>query len=135
MSTVSQIRDEIAARLATISGLRVSALIPEQITPPMAVVSIDRIDYDLALARGADEFTFIVTVVVARPSERSAQSALDGYCNSTGATSVKAAIEADSSLDGAAFDCRVTELRGVAPITIGDQAYLGAEFTITVLAS
>ena len=46
MSTVSQIRDELAARLATISGLRVSALIPEQITPPMAVVSIDRIDYD-----------------------------------------------------------------------------------------
>lgn len=135
MATIAQLRDGLAGRLATITGLRASAVVPEQINPPVAVVSLDRIEYDSTLARGADRFIFTVTVLVSRPAERSGQAAIDAYAASSGATSVKEAIEAEATLGGVAMDCHVTQMRGVSPVSIGDQTYLSAEFEITVLAA
>lgn len=128
-------RDGIAANLATITGLRTSPFIPDNPTPPIAVVSPGRIEYDSAMHRGMDQFTFDVTVIAARASERSAQQVLDAYCNSTGSTSVKAAIQSDRTLGGAVFDCRVTEMSGYGPLLIGEVSYLSATFTVVAIAN
>lgn len=134
MATFNELRQGIATRLATIQGLRVSATIPDQPNPPQAVVFPNRVLYDLSYGRGADEYEFVVLVILGRVSERTAQASLDAYCNPSGPSSVKQAIQADTTLGGKAMDCRVTEMRGQASLTLGDVTYLTAEFMITVIA-
>jgi len=136
MATVSELRTGIANNLATISGLRTTATVPDQINPPIAVVMPQSITYDLAFARsGGDEYEFVVMVIVGRVDERSAQNRLDAYCSGSGASSVKAAIEIDKTLGGKAFDCRVSSLRGYQSVTVGDVVYLSAEFVVQVFSA
>jgi hypothetical protein len=134
MPTVTELRTGLATRLATITGLRTAATIPDQINPPVAVVSIDSVNYDTAFNRGMDEYNFTITVVVGRVAERIAQNNLDAYCAPTGSGSVKTAIEGDRSLGGKAQTLRVTEMAGVSPVVIGDITYLTAAFAVTVYA-
>lgn len=131
--TIQTIRQGIATNLATISGLRTSAFVPDNPTPPIAIVVPERVDFDTAMRRGLDTYTFRVLVIAQRASERSAQNTLDAFCNPTGATSVKAAIESDRTLGGAANDCRVTDLTDYGPLTVGETQYLAATFTVTVI--
>lgn len=135
MATMTNLRSGLATRLATITGLRTSATLPDQPTPPQAVVYPDRVTYDTAFGRGSDEYTFIVLVIVGRIAERTAQTSLDAYCNPSGATSIKAAIEGDPTLGGNALDCRVTEMRGQGSLAVGDVTYLTAEFVVSVIAA
>jgi len=135
MTALSTLRSGLATRLATISGLRASATIPDNPTPPIAVVMPGRITYDTAFGRGSDEYTFSIMLIVGRVADRAAQNTLDAYCASSGSASVKAAIEADRTLGGAALDCRVTEMTNQAPLAIGDITYLTAEFNVLVIAA
>ena len=135
MADVSAIRTGIATNLATITGLRTSATVPDQISPPIAVVMPASINYDLAFARsGGDEHEFSVMVIVGRVDERMAQNKLDAFCSGTGSQSIKAAIESNRTLSGQAFDCRVTSLRNYNQVTVGDVTYLAAEFAVQVIA-
>lgn len=135
MATLSELRAGLSTNLATIAGLRTSATIPDSLNPPIAVVMPSTIRYDTAFARtGGDEFEFLVLVVVGRVDERSAQNKLDDYCSSSGASSVKAAIERDKTLGGKAFSLRVTTLRSYSQLTVGDITYLSAEFVVQVFA-
>lgn len=134
--SLASVRAGLVTRLETISGLRVPSQVPDQINPPMALVLPDRIDFDESFgSAGLDEMVFAVTLVAGRVSERTAQALLDGWCDPAAATSVKAAIEADRTLGGAAHTCRVTEMRSYGPLAVGDAAYLSAEFVIRVHAS
>ena len=126
-------RQGLAANLATITGLRTSAFVPDNPTPPIAVIVPNRLDFDSSFGRGMDQYTFKVVVIAARASERSAQNTLDAYCNPTGATSIKTAAETDKTLGGAAMDCRVTDLTDYGPVQIGETQYLAATFTVSVI--
>lgn len=132
MATLSQLRQGIADRLATIDGLRSYSFQPLAARPPMAFVIPDSVDYDLDMRRGADTSTFAVTVMVALTDDRAAQANLDKYV--FGADSVKTAIEADRTLGGIADTCRVVEMRNYGSITFGDQQYVGCEFVVEVIA-
>ena len=133
--TVGALRTGLATNLATISGLRTSSFVPDAPTPPIAVVVPSRIEYDAAMSRGMDTYTFEVIVIAQRASERGAQDTLDGYCNPTGATSIKAALQSDRTLGGAAFDLRVTEMSSYSPLSIGETLYLAATFSVTVITA
>ena len=135
MADISTLRTAIATNLATVSGLRTAATVPDQINPPVAVVMPTSITYDLAFARsGGDEYEFSVMVIVGRVDERMAQNKLDLYCSGTGSQSIKAGIESDRTLGGAAFDCRVTSLRNYNQVSVADVTYLAAEFAVQVFA-
>jgi hypothetical protein len=134
MADVATIRTGLATNLATISGLRTSAWVPDQINPPIAVIKPETITYDTAFARGLDTYEFSVLVIVGRVDERTAQSRLDAYCASSGATSIKTAIESDRDLNGAISDLRVTEMRNYTSLPVGDVTYLAAEFVVQVFA-
>jgi hypothetical protein len=135
MPTVTELRTGIANNLATVSGLRTTPTVPDQINPPIAVVVPTSISYDIAFARsGGDEYEFVITVIVGRVDERTAQNRLDAYCSGSGASSIKAAVESDKTLGGKAFDCRVTDLRNYTQVTVGDANYLAAEFVCQVYA-
>lgn len=135
MASIVELREGIATNLSTIDGLRTSADMPDNPNPPIAVVSLSSIEYDQTFNRGMTLYTFDVTVIVSRADARNAQSYLDAYCSSTGANSVKLAIESDKTLDGKAFDLRVTQLSSYGSLTVNDTTYLAAEFSVSCYAS
>lgn len=133
--TLQAIREAIAANLSTISGLRTSAFVPDNPNPPVAIVIPRNIAYDSAFQRGADELTLDILLIGHRMSERTAQNTLDSYVQSSGSTSVKAAVESDRTLSGAAFDVRVTDLTNYGPVSIGETQYLSATFSVSVITN
>jgi hypothetical protein len=135
MTALTDLRTGLAARLATISGLRSSAYIPDNPQPPVAVVMPGRIQYDTAFGRGSDEYQFTIMLIVGRVADRASQTNLDAYCASSGSASVKAAVEGDRSLGGKALDCRVTAMTSQGSLAIGDVTYHTADFAVTVIAA
>ena len=83
---------------------------------------------------GLTTYNFTVTVIVGRAAEREMQRKLDAYCQVTGSQSVKAAIESNRTLSGEVYDLIVVSSNSIGSITINDQTYLAAEFTVTVFA-
>lgn len=134
MALVTDLRNGLAANLATISGLRQQAWQPDNINPPAAFIFPQGVSFDNAFNRGMNTYTFVVTVVVGRQSERSSQNALDTYVSGTGANSVKRALESDKTLGGKAFDVRVTDVRNYGELTAGEVTYLSAEFVVLCYA-
>lgn len=132
MSKLSDLRDGLASRMGTISGLRTSSTVPDSPRPPIAVVMPDRVVYDLNARRGADTFLFTIILLVGRADDRAAQDNLDKYI--VGDNSIKAAIEADRTLGGVANTCRVTEMNSYASMIIGETVYLAANFAVEVTA-
>lgn len=131
--STAAVLDGLGARLATISGLRVKDYLADAVAPPTAVVAIEAIAYDATMARGLDGGTFLVHVLVAKASDRAARDNLDGYLASSGAKSVKAAIEADPTLGAAAQSTRV-QSAAVSVMTVAAIDYLAATFTVDVIA-
>jgi len=132
--SISLIRQALATNLATISGLRTAAEVPDLPNPPIAIVALRSVTYDGAFNKGMTNYNFAVTVIVGRAAEREAQRRLDAYI-STGATSIKGAVESDSTLGGNAFDCRVVSMDSVGSLNISDTTYLAADFTVAVIAN
>lgn len=134
MASITDIRTALATNLATISGLRTAAEMPDNPNPPIGIVSLESVDYDQAYAKGLVTYNFTVTVIVGRSAERTAQRLLDSYI-STGEKSVKNALESDKSLGGKAYDLRVTSLNSVGSIQLNDTTYLAADFSVAVIAN
>lgn len=134
MASINSLRTAIATNLATISGLRTAAEMPDNPNPPIALVRPVSIDYNQAMNKGLTRYSFAVIVIVGRADERTAQRSLDGYCSSTGSSSIKNAVESNRTLSGNAYDCRVTEMRNYTPIQLNEGTYLAAEFAVDVFA-
>ena len=135
MASITDLREGIATNLRTISGLRVSAELPENVNPPQAVVAFDRVEYHQSFKNGMASYNFTIQLIVSRVEERNAQRYLDAYVSTTGASSVLLAVESDKTLGGKAFDTYVSEMSSYGLINIGDNTYLAAEFQVQVLAS
>lgn len=132
MASVTTIRQGIATRLATIPGLRTSATMLDDPRPPVAMVIPERVEYDLTAQRGIDRYIFVVQVLVSRADDRAAQNNIDPYIS--GANSVKEAIFADPTLNGAVQVARVTDVRSYGQVLYGETLYLGVEFAVEVYA-
>lgn len=135
MANISALRSGIATNLSTISGLRVTDTIPDQINPPQAILSLSGVSFDKAMHKGLTQYTFTLTVIVARQSERTGQAKLDSYVQSTGSNSIKLAVESDRTLGGAAYDCVVPQVTSYGVTTIGEINYISGEFEIVAYAS
>lgn len=92
---LSDVMDELAAALDTITGLRPIAYPDGQVNPPCAVVALPtELDYHGAYQGRMQRLTLPVVVLVSGSVPRVARDALAAYCNSSGASSVKAVLEA-----------------------------------------
>jgi hypothetical protein len=131
---ISDLRTGLRNNLKTISGLRVVETLPDLVNPPMAMIGLDKITYNRQNNRSMSEYTFKVTVVVGRVSERTAQASLDVLV-APGSGSVKYAVESDRTLGGWAFDVFVPELSVYGSVNINGIDYLSAEFSVQVFAS
>ena len=133
--TIDAIRTGLANNLATIAGLRVAAEIPDNPSPPIGIVALRTVEYDQAFRRGLAVYTFVVTVVVGRAAERIAQRRLNDYCDNSGTSSIKQALESDKTLGGSAFDVRVVSMDNIGSLQLSDATYLAAEFTVIAYAN
>jgi hypothetical protein len=131
--SISLIRKGLGANLGTIRGLRVAETIPDNPSPPIAVIALGNVTYDGAFDGGLTIYNFTVSVIVGRVAEREAQRRLDTFI-STDDGSIKKAIESEKSLDGAAFDVRVSEMTNVGAVQLGDATYLACDFAVQVYA-
>lgn len=137
MASVSSIRDGLKTRLATISGLATYDVLPETFEVPAAVVRPGDpfVIFDQTMARGSDDIVFTVTIYVTRTDEIAAQDALDAYLAGSGSNSIKAAIEADATLGGAAHFARVVMATDYGPASVGGQVFMSVSFSVAVTAS
>lgn len=134
MPSISDLRAGLATNLATITGLRTAAEIPDNPSPPIAIVQLQRVSFDGAFQGGMTTYDFTVSVIVGRAAEREAQRRLDAFASSSGASSIKAAIESNRTLGGDCFDLRVSEMSNIGAVLLGEASYLAADFVVTVLA-
>ena len=133
-ATITSAAEGLRERLAVIPGLRVYDHIPDTISVPMAAVAIDEVTYHRSFAGGDPVYRFVITVLVARTEERTAQRKLEDYLSYGGDKSVRAAIEADMSLGNRVQTCVVERGGNIQPITVNDATYLAVDFTVQVHA-
>jgi hypothetical protein len=131
-ASVSEVAAALRTALADIEGLRVSEYIPDSLNPPLATVAIDDVQYHTAFGYNAPRYTYNVSVIVARSSERIAQRRLDGYLSATGGQSVREAIEKDPTLCETVQTCQVVSGGNIVTLTVNDVVYLFVEFVVEV---
>lgn len=106
--TLLQVMDGLVTRLRTIEGLTVTRHMPGSVTPDHAVVGVPPItEYHSTMGRGLMTLAPTVTVFTGDGDAENGQLALALYADTTGAKSIRAAIEADRTLGGVVSDCVV----------------------------
>ena len=134
MASFVAIRDALKVRLQTIDdALEVYDVAPGQITVPCALIGVPEVEYDLAMARGADGWLIPVRIYVQLADYKQAQDELDAYLDTATGKSVKKAIEGDTTLGGVAATLQVKEVRDYGEYTYGNTTYLGAEWLVWVV--
>jgi hypothetical protein len=115
LADIAAIRTELASRLSTLLGTtgQSSAYWQTNPTPPtLQVVGIGPTDYDAVMGRGGDVLTAVIQGIAGSTVDKAAQITIDDWCDTTGSTSVKAAIETERpsavTLGGLVASCRVT---------------------------
>ena len=131
--SISLLRAGLAKNLATIKGLRVVETLPDLVNPPMAMIGLAKVAYNQQNQRSMAEYTFQVTVVLGRVSERTAQRDMDVLV-APGEGSVKYAIESDRTLGGNAYEVFVPELSAIGALQVNGIDYYSAEFSVQVFA-
>lgn len=141
MASLANIRAGFAAVLkaaypeAQVTGY----LLPNPTAPAFEVEpGEDGITYDLSMSRGAHDWSFTVRGIRSTSLDVAAQKQLDVWLSS-GSGSVKAVLEAAPTLPvgGSATvnHLRVVRASGPQRFTIGNTEYLGAEWTVRVIAA
>ncbi len=134
---VASIRTALANAVNGISGLQRWAFIPGSLVAPAWVAGEVTIDYDRTFRGGGAGLTEMVVkgrLYAGTADTPSGQAALDAYLTPSGATSIKAAIEADLTLAGTVRTLRVERVHSYATYTVGGIDYYGAQFDIRVWA-
>ena len=129
---IDNVRAELATALDTISGLRCYAYVPDSISVPAAIIGMGAVQYDETLA-GSMTASFVVTVAVGRSDMRSSQTKINDYVQATGATSIKAAVESDPTLNGTVSSVTVMSATPPSEFTMGETSYLSVQFEIEAI--
>lgn len=133
-ASIADLASGLETRLATITGLRVFDHVPDVFAVPCSFVLPESVSYWNDFSGGLVEVPFTVTVVVGRSSERASQKSLYAFMSYSGDKSVRAAIEADRSLDGVCQTLLVDSASNIRMVSQGDADYLAVDFSVTVHA-
>jgi len=134
---ISAVRLALGAAVASVTPkLNYFGYVPDAVSPPCFYAG----EVDIAYA-GDNRLTFngqpvtdvTCMLLVSKADDRAGQVLLDGYLATTGATSVKAAIESDQTLGGAAKAVHVHHVDGYRLYTVGDKVFYGARLRVLVL--
>ena len=131
ITDVNGVRDALKVNLQTISRLRIYDTIPDIVTPPCTVVGQLDFTFDIDNARGLDQASVDVYVIVQRLSERTGQDKLDNFLAGSGKGSIKTAIESDRTLGGLVDTLRVISAES-GTYNSGDQSFLSYRYNLTI---
>lgn len=133
---IRTVRLAIATAVGAILGLNTSYFVPDQVNTPLAVVFRKLITYDVTMGgAGTDRgnsYLFAVVVYAPRAAAQASQDLLDNYCEPTGATSIKAAIETNAALQALVAWADVTSASEPQIATAGQIEYMTTEWTVEV---
>jgi hypothetical protein len=79
-------------------------------------------------------YLFPVRVIAGRVAEGEGQDKIDDLVSPDGASSVRAAIDADPTLGGVAHSTRVVAARDFGVYEVAGVSYIGGEFEVEVIA-
>jgi hypothetical protein len=135
LASIKALRDGLKTRLAAVSGIYTHDTIPDDVYPPAAIVGFPTtVRYDFAMRTPVSRYTFPVRVIAGRTTERESQDRIDDLCSPDGASSIRAAVDADPTLGGVAHSSRVVEARDFGVYEVAGVSYIGGEFEIEVIA-
>lgn len=135
MASLTQIRTDMADRMALINGLNCYDRIADSLAEPAAVVGMpDPLTYNLTFGPTAGTYLIPVRLYVARVDAEEAQALLDAYIAPTGATAIKQALEA-TTVTGCWHSITVVSVGEFGSYEVGGIAYLGCQFQVEVIAS
>lgn len=115
--------------------------VPDDVEPPTIYPDAVKVDFDQTMNRGTDKLTVRLRMLCARTDDREGQHMLYGALAGSGASSVKAAIEAAKgapgvgALAGACDDLHVSEVGEARWYEIAGVRYVGADFTVVIYGS
>jgi len=134
VASLTNIRNGIGTNLGGITSLIVYSFVPDFIEPPTAVVGVmSSVDYDSTMSRGSDSYEIPLYLYVSRVDAELSQDSLDEFLAGSGSSSIKQAIEGDSTLGGVVSSARVVEASNYGVYTINSIDYLGVEFSVEII--
>lgn len=131
ITNVSGVRDALKSNLQTITNMRVYDTIPDVVVPPCAIVGQLDFTFDVDNARGLDQASVDVFVIVQRISERTGQDKLDLFLAGSGTGSIKTALESDRTLGGLVDTLRVISADS-GTYTSGETSFLSYRYNLTI---
>lgn len=144
--TIVGIKNGLKTRLETIPSFgdgRIYHYVPDtQEAPSVTIVpgtfipgdTKAALQFDSSFGRGSDEYVFTLAVVVSRTVDRAAADQLDKFLAPSGAESIKAAIEADPTLGGAAHFAHVDRVVQYGALVWNGMSFFGAQIVVEVTA-
>ena len=134
MSTLAEITDGMKTTLNNISGLRCYDNVPDMgLNFPAAFIVPTDIQFDLAMQRGTDLYTFDLLVAVQRADSRTAQDKLDAFITGSGSSSIRQIIFNNRTLGLSDTDARVVNVSNyAADVNLNGIDGVGANMTIEV---
>jgi hypothetical protein len=141
VADIATIRSALASRLSTLlgnTGQSSGYWLTNPTPPTLQVVGIGPVDYDGTFGRGCDTLTATIQGLAGTTADQAAQILIDNWCDTSGSTSVKAAIETERpsavTLGGAVSSCRVTgHTRPVITTLPNGQETWSVEFTLEII--
>jgi len=122
----------IATAASEITGLNCYGVKPDSIVEPAFYPRRTDIHYDESMGRGQDRIAGTWHLLVSRSDDEAGQAVMNSFLKGAGASSLKAAIQADRTLGGACVTLRVVKAEAHRMITVGETEYYGAEISIDV---
>lgn len=135
MTTVSEVRQAMADAIAdNVEGLRASAIVPDQMVGPIAVVSRQAFDPRFVFSGARASYEFTVTVYVLRSADRAQQNLLDEYVELSGTNSVIAALQDEANYPNVTLDyVQVTNVSEVQAVSVDTAEYLAVRLDVEVV--
>lgn len=131
---LNEVRKGLAKALESIGSLNTYAYTPTTINAPAAIVASPvEISWDLTMHRGLDQYEMQVVICTSLATQNRGQELIAEYCASSGAKSVKEALERDRTLGGACSTLRVHSFTDFNKlIQFGEAQYLSLTANITI---
>lgn len=137
MGQMRALRAALLERVGQLPDLTTYPFVPDGVNAPAVWVEPNRpfVDYQQVFAGGVTEWQFVLTIVVNRIDEESAQDELDDYLDPFGpfVELLQDRSIRDALYDGAHY-VEVMSATRYGTYQIGGTAYLGAQIMITVRA-
>lgn len=126
---LATIRDDLKARLATITGLTTYDTVPAKPEVPCAIVQPTTITVHVTFERGSSDVRFSVLVLVQCADWPSAQDALDSYVSIGTATSIVDVLESPTT---GTEDVTVETIDNYGTVQVGENQYGTVTFNVLI---